>query len=323
MSITEQLDKLKEETIRLRKKMSGIKVYSGIDKLPSGRASDEITEGCLCLEGGAWKGVYTVGVLDALMVHGINFRSVVGISAGGLSGLGYVTGQIGLSARVDLTYRHDSNYCGIKAYKKNHGITGFSYLYNEILKKDTPLDRKRLKETPRRFAVGATNMLTGKIEYFEKGKCANLSAAVRASATVPFLSRPVVMHGVPYLDGGCSIRIPYDWAQASGERKIIVVKTREREFRRGKDGSTRLANQLYRNYPNFVESLSHQNKDFNELCEQIYSDETLGKTFVIAPSEKVEVSRFEGDMEKLGNHYWLGYHDMEARLDDLKAYLAN
>ena len=298
------------------------KVYSGLDKLPSGYATDEITEGCLCLEGGAWKGVYTVGVLDALMVHGINFRSVVGISAGGLSGLGYVAGQIGLSARVDLTYRHDSNYCGIKAYKENHGITGFTYLYNEILRKASPLDRKRLKERPQRFAVGATNMITGGIEYFEKGKCANLSAAVRASATVPFVSRPVVMHGVPYLDGGCSMRIPYDWAKASGEKKIIVVKTREREFRRGKDGINRLARTLYRNYPNFIESMAHGNSAFNALTEELYKDEADGKIFIIAPSKKVEVTRFEGDMEKLGNHYWLGYHDMEERLDELKKYLA-
>ena len=322
MSITEQLSSL-TKGIKLKERKSPKKVYSGLNLIPTGRASDEITEGCLCLEGGAWKGVYTVGVLDALMVHGINFRSVVGISAGGMSGLAYVTGQIGLSANVDLTFRHDSNYCGIKAYKENHGITGFTYLYRDILKNNTPLDLKRLKDTNRRFAVGATNMLTGQIEYFEKGKCPNLSAAVRASATVPYVSRPVVMHGVPYLDGGCSVRIPYDWARESGEKKIVVVKTREKEFRRGKDGINRMAKTLYREYPNFIETLSHGNSAFNAMNDELYKDEAEGKIFIIAPSEKVEVSRFEGDMEKLGNHYWLGYHDMEARLDELKAYLEN
>ena len=205
------------------------KVYSGLDMLPTGRADESITEGCIVLEGGGWKGLYTLGVLDYLMEQNINFRSTVGISAGALSGLGYVTGQIGWGARVDLTYRHDKNYCGLGAVKRDKGVTGFSYLYNDILK-DLPFDKKRFKETEREFAVGLTNMVTGMIEYHEKGTC-NMSAAIRASATVPFVSRPVVIGGMPYLDGGCSEKIPFSWAERRGEKKIVVVKTREREFR--------------------------------------------------------------------------------------------
>ncbi|MCR4695817.1 MAG: patatin family protein, partial [Lachnospiraceae bacterium] len=68
------------------------KEYKGIKNLPTGRASDNITEGCMVLEGGGWRGVYTVGVLDALMERDINLSATVGISAGGLCGLGYTTG---------------------------------------------------------------------------------------------------------------------------------------------------------------------------------------------------------------------------------------
>ena len=95
-----------------------MKVYSKIDTLPTGRASNEITKGCLVLEGGGWKGLYTLGVLDYLMEHGVNFSSVVGVSAGALSAVGYVAGQIGWGARIDLTYRHDQNYCGIGALRR-------------------------------------------------------------------------------------------------------------------------------------------------------------------------------------------------------------
>lgn len=316
MPLSDKLKQIKNITERKTER----KVYKDLDKIPTGRTSDKITEGCLVLEGGAWKGLYTVGVLDALMMHDINFRTTVGISAGGLSGLGYVAGQIGLSANIDLVYRHDSRYCGLKAYKENHGITGFTYLYHNLFK-TSHLDLKRVKETPRRLVVGATNMLTGKIEYFEKGSC-NLSAAIRASATVPYVSRPVVIKGVPYLDGGCATRIPYGWAKdESGEKKIIVVKTREREFRRsGK--IPRLTKYLYKDYPNLVESLERANDDFNALNEELYKEEAKGNIFLMAPSQKVEVTRFEGDMEKLGNLYWLGYHDMEKRIPELLEYLS-
>ncbi len=315
MSVADKLKDIK----KLKEKRVEKKVYRDLDKIPTGRASDHITEGCLVLEGGAWKGLYTVGVLDALMVHDINFRTTVGISAGGLAGLGYVAGQIGVSANIDLKYRHDPKYCGIKAYKENHGITGFTYLYHDLFK-SSHVDIKRVKETPRRLVVGATNMNTGKIEYFEKGSC-NLSAAIRASATVPYVSRPVVIKGVPYLDGGCATRIPYAWAkEESGEGKIIVVKTREREFKRsGK--IPRLTRYLYKDYPLLIESLERANDDFNALNEEMYAEEAKGNIFIMAPSKKVEVTRFEGDMDKLGDLYWLGYHDMEERLPALLEYL--
>ena len=38
-------------------------------------------------------------------------------------------------------------------------------------------------------------------------------------------------------------------------------------------------------------------------------------------SRPLDIGRFESDMEILGKIYWLGYHDMQAHFDELKAYL--
>ena len=298
--------------------MTGKKTYSRIDELPTGTASDKITEGCLVLEGGGWKGLYTLGVTDALMKYDINMQSVVGISAGALSAIGYIAGQIGWSARIDLSYRHDKEYVGIGAMKRDHGVTGFSYLYGDILD-ELPLDKKRLMDSSRRLAVGVTNMLTGETEYMEKGKC-NLSAAVRASATVPYVSRPVVIGGIPYLDGGCSTKIPYPWAVKEGFEKIIVVKTREWAYKR-KEEPHKAAGILYRKYPKFKEAINKANADFNRMTEELFTEYNEGRIYVIAPSEPVEVTRFEGDVEKLGDLYWLGYNDTKKQIEEIKEYL--
>ena len=294
--------------------------YKHLDTLPIGRASDEITEGCLVLEGGAWRGLYTVGVLDAMMENDLNLRTTVGISAGGLSGVGYVSGQIGWGVRIDLSYRHDWNYCGLRAFFKEKGITGFNYLYKQILL-DNPLDKKQLNDPSRRFIVGATNMLTGQTDFFEKGKC-SLSRAVQASATVPYLSRPVVINGTPYMDGGCSTKVPYRWAVEDGQKKIVVVKTREREYRR-KVSTPAIAKRMYKDYPSFVEAIPRASSDFNQMMDEFEELEAAGEIFVIAPSKKVDVSRFDGNMEKLGNLYWLGYNDMQDCVGELKAYLGD
>ena len=70
------------------------KAYSRLGELPRGRASERITPGCLVLEGGALRGTYSVGVMDALMEADINLQATVGVSAGALNGISYVSGQI-------------------------------------------------------------------------------------------------------------------------------------------------------------------------------------------------------------------------------------
>ncbi|MCR5686860.1 MAG: patatin family protein [Lachnospiraceae bacterium] len=294
------------------------KIYSGIDDIPSGSAGSDLAEGCIVLEGGGWRGLYTLGVLDALMVNDVNIRNAVGISAGALSAIGYIAGEIGWGARIDLKYRHDSDYVGVGAMRRDHGVTGFSHLFTELIDRE-PFDRKRLNDPSRRLAVGVTNMLTGKTEYMEKGSC-NLSAAIRASATVPYVSRPVVIDGIPYLDGGCSTKIPYDWAVSEGFEKIVVVKTREWEYRRRENGG-RLANRMYRKYPEFVDAMNAAEADFNRMTDELAKLHGEGKIYAIAPSEPVNVSRFEGDMEKLGALYWLGYNDAKAQIGGIKDYL--
>ena len=101
------------------------KVYSKLDTIPTGVASNDITKGCLVLEGGAFRALYTEGVLDVLMENDINFECVVGVSAGALNGCNYVAGQIGRAALINLTYRHDERFVGPKAFLKNKGVIGF------------------------------------------------------------------------------------------------------------------------------------------------------------------------------------------------------
>lgn len=47
----------------------------------------------LVLEGGGLRGVFTCGVLDCFMDHGIRFPFTVGVSAGACNGLSYMSGQ--------------------------------------------------------------------------------------------------------------------------------------------------------------------------------------------------------------------------------------
>ena len=297
------------------------KVYSGIDDLPQGTASDHITEGLLVLEGGAWRGMYTQGALDALMEEDINPSATIGTSAGAMSGMSYVSGQIGRSARLNLRHRHDSGYTGGRAVMQEHGVTGFNYLFFE-LGKEIPLDAERFFNPKRRFIATVTNIETGETEYMEKGKCPDIFRAIQASASVPYVTEAVEIDGKRYLDGGIAEKIPLDWAMAQPEKKKILIRTRDRSYRKPLRSKSRAARLEYgKRYPNLMMDLYQEAAHYNILLNRIDQLEELGKLFVLAPSRPVTISRFEGDVEELGALYWLGYNDAKAAAPAMKEYL--
>ncbi|MCQ2493549.1 MAG: patatin family protein [Lachnospiraceae bacterium] len=295
------------------------KVFSGLAKLPNGKASDKITRGCLILEGGALRGVYTSGVLDALMENDINLSVVVGVSAGALNGLNYMSGQIGRSARITLAYRHDSRYFGVKAIPKNKSIYGFKFLFDVYDELD-PFDFDAFNNSERRFIAAATSCENGQQVYYEKGKCPDIIEACRASSAMQILSLPVEVDGEKCLDGGVSRRIPIQFAIDEKFDKIVVVRTRDREYRK-KPKIARAQAMVYRKYPEFADALRHSNLEYNHECDVIEEMEKNGKLFQIIPTRAVEVGRLEKDMEKLGALYYEGYNDALAALPALKKYL--
>ena len=298
------------------------KVYSGIDNILCGTAPDSVIEGCMVLEGGAFRGVYTEGVLDYLMTQGINMSCTVGVSAGAINAANYVSGQIGRSARTNLRFRHNSDYVGLGAIRKNDGIIGFDFLYND-LEKIEPLDRERMYDKRKRIVAVVTNLLTGKEEYIDRDGCSDFLQAIRASASLPFVSKPVIIDEKPYLDGGCACKIPYQWAINEGYKKIIVIKTRDSSYRKelSKSDNSKICNAAYRNYPEFAEILAKNDIMYNEECDELERLKNEGRVFVIAPSEPVKVSRLESDMEKLGELYFLGVKDAKNSIEALKTYL--
>ena len=96
--------------------------------IPRGQAPEGLMEGCLVVEGGAFRGLHTQGFLDAMMENGLNLSCVIGVSAGALAGANYVSGQIGRSARTNIAFRHDSRYIGAKSLLHSHSILDVGFL---------------------------------------------------------------------------------------------------------------------------------------------------------------------------------------------------
>jgi len=239
-----------------------------------------------------------------------------------MNAINYITGQIGRSARINLRYRHDSRYVGRKAIMKNQGIIGFDFIFGRM-PFIPDLDKKRFRNPERQLYAVVTNLHTGLPEYIEKSSGEDFFKVIAASSSMPFVSKPVMIGGHPCLDGGCSCKIPYEWALQQKFEKIIVVRTRPRSYRKTVKPEQKFTPEqfVYRDYPRFSASLLASNENYNHLCEDLLNLEAQKKIFVIAPSQNIDISRLEGNMEKLGALYYLGYHDTRQSLDALRTYL--
>ena len=196
-------------------------------------------------------------------------------------------------------------------------------MFGELTYKLDPLDIERFMHPSRRFACAVTNCRTGQPEFFEKGESLeDIFIATRASSTMPYISEMVDIKGQPYLDGGCSLKIPHRWALEQGFEKIVVIKTYPNGFRRKVKSGSRAASLVYgRRWPNLAAALARSNADYNQACDELDQLSASGRAFVIAPSRDMHIGRMEQDLEKLGDWYWLGYDDAKAQMDGLRKYL--
>ena len=268
--IKSETDRLLDEAVGLMDDWDRKKTWSGIDSVKLSSAPDTIVPGCMVLEGGSFRGCYTSGVLDVLMENGINLQTTIGTSAGALNGYNYVAGEIGRAAKINLGYRHDRRYMGPRTLARNRGVVGFDFLLNEV-EEEIPFNRERFEDPNRRFLVTVTNCETGQVRYCEKGITPDFQKAVQASASMPFVSDMVEVDGVPCLDGGCAVKIPYRWALDNGFEKILVVRTRPAEYRRPQETKafTEITERIYRNYPQLVELLDNQSEQYNGACREL------------------------------------------------------
>lgn len=275
----------------------------------------------LILEGGGMRGLYTAGVLDTLMKNDIYTDVAVGVSAGALFGINYKSKQIGRVLRYNLKYTGNPDHTGWKSLLKTGNLMNKEFWFEDIPFKLDPMDCETYRNNKTEFHAVVTNLINGEAEYksifdLENDECMEY---LRASGSLPFCSQPVMVRGIPYLDGGIADSIPLKKYIDDGYDKVIVVLTRPANYR--KNGGIYGAGVFYKKYPKFVKTLSRRNAVYNNQCDYVEKLEKDGKIIVIRPSETVNISRTEKDRKILQQMYDLGIKDSESKLNEIIDYL--
>ena len=271
------------------------------------------------LEGGAMRGLYSAGVLDVFMQNGITTDAIYGVSAGALFGINFKSKQIGRAIRYNLRFAHEKNYMGLYSLITTGNIMNKNFCFDKLVNELDKFDFETFNNSPIDFYAVVTNLETGKPEYIKITDAKYGLEALRASGSMPFVSKPVVFEGAKYLDGAISDPIPIQKVLDDGYEKIIVILTRPENYKKHTERMP--YNLFYTNYPNFVETATEQPKHYNKTLELIKKLENENKIIVLRPSQNLKIARVEKNLKKLTAIHQLGVNDCTTNLTKIKNYL--
>ncbi len=169
----------------------------------------------LALGGGAARGFAHIGVIKTLEAHGIIPDIIVGTSAGAVVGALYAAGNNGFELQK-LAHTLDESKIS------DWSVPDRGVLKGEALQQfvNDAVAQRPIESLKKLFAVVATDLNSGESILFRTG---NTGMAVRASATVPGLFRPVTINGHEYVDGGLSSLVPVRSVRQLGADIVIAV----------------------------------------------------------------------------------------------------
>jgi len=274
----------------------------------------------LVLEGGAMRGMYTAGVLDVFLEHGITFDGVIGVSMGAITGCSYVSGQIGRTVRYNKKYCRDKRYMSFYSLFTTGDLVGNQFCYHEIPENLDPYDNEAFKQSKTDFYVTCTNVETGEAEHIKINDLMEEMEYLRASASMPYVSRIVEIGGKKLLDGGCSDSIPISAFQSMGYERNVVILTRPAEYRKKPENKS-LVRRFYKNYPKFAKTLESRAEKYNQTVEEIRKLEKEGRIFVIRPETPLDIGRMSHNVKKIEAVYERGRADGLACLPKLTEWL--
>lgn len=277
----------------------------------------------LVLEGGANRTLFSCGVTDAFLEHDLMFDYVIGVSAGAAWGASYVSKQKGRNKELTDKYMHDKRYMGFRNLinPKNRSYYGIDFTYNQLPNKLMPFDYETYRANPCEFYAVVTNLNTGMPEYISVPRDTTFSELLIATCALPFVFPIIHINGIPYMDGGISDSIPYERAFADGCDKVVVVLTREADYRKTAESAARLIPHFYKKYPAFSEAMLKRADNYNKCLDRLSEDEKKGNLIVIRPKNIKDVSRMEKDLTKLNRIYVEGYQYGDTHINEIKSFL--
>lgn len=275
----------------------------------------------LVLEGGAMRGLWTAGITDVMMEHGIEPDGLIGVSAGAAFGCNYKSRQIGRAIRYNTRFAKDPRYSGVRSLLRSGDYFNAEFGYHIVPKQYDIFDDDAFNQNPMEFIVVCTDVETGKPVYKPLTKVTSDTYDwIRASASMPLMSRVIELEGRKLLDGGVGDSIPLEYFESMGYDRNLVILTQPMGYQKKHLKLMPLIRMTLRKYPNMIKAMNERHIMYNKELAYVEQAEKEGRCLVIRPDAKIPIGHISHNPDEMRNVYEMGCSVGERYIERIKDF---
>ena len=267
------------------------------------------------------RGLWTAGVTDVMMEHGVWPDGLIGVSAGAAFGCNYKSRQVGRAIRYNMRFARDARYSGLRSLLATGDYFNARFGYHVVPYEYDLFDTKAFEQNPMEFVVVCTDVTTGEAVYHTMDSV-NYDELewLRASASMPLASKVVEVQGRKLLDGGVSDSIPLAYFEQHGYRRNVVILTQPKGFVKEHNKLMPLMRIGLRKYPRMIKALDERHLMYNRELEYVAQAEREGRSLVIRPDGKIPIGHISHDPDEMHHVYELGRQVGERYIERIKEF---
>jgi predicted patatin/cPLA2 family phospholipase len=272
----------------------------------------------LVLEGGAFRGLFTSGIIDVMMAHNVWPDGLIGVSAGAAFGCNYKSRQAGRAIRYNKAYAHDPRYSGIRSLLTTGDYFNAQFAYHTMPRQLDVFDNEAFNANPMQFYAVCTDVETGKAVYKHLEQASDTTYDwIRASASMPLVSRVIDLEGHKLLDGGVADSIPLAYFESIGYDRNVVILTQPEGYQKEHNQLMPLLRLSLRKYPKMIEALDQRHLMYNRQLDYVSEAEREGRCLVIRPKEHLPIGHISHNPDEMQRVYDMGREEGERRIADI------
>ena len=273
----------------------------------------------LIVEGGGQRGVFSFGITDTFINRNYDpFDIYMGVSNGVAVLCWYLIRETDNNLEKML-YAAKGDYLSYKNIFIGKDIIKFHQMYEDGEKMFKPsMEKIKNNLKGKDYIAVVTDAIEANAEYYSFGDGEWMPKMI-ASGTLPILVRtPSLINGRRKFDGGVADPLPVKKAYEMGAKKIIVIRTYEKKFRRKLKIENYIGALLSREYPKLRKALLVHDKTYNRALDFINNPPSDCEIVQLCPPEKLKSKRDSKNIEILKADYNLGKKVAKVYLDGLE-----
>jgi predicted patatin/cPLA2 family phospholipase len=275
----------------------------------------------LIIEGGGQRGVFSFGITDTFIKRDFDpFDIYIGVSNGVAVLYWYLIRDT--DNNLDkMLYAATGDYFSYKNILNGKDIFKVHQMYREVEKKFRPnIEKIKNNLNKKKYIAVVTDAINANAEYYSFGESEWIPKMI-ASGTLPILVRtPSLIDGRRKFDGGIADPLPAKKAYEMGAKKIVVIRTYEKKFRRKLKLENYIGALLSRDYPKLRRALLNHDKTYNKALDFIDNPPNDCEIIQLCPPEKLNSKRDSKNIEILKGDYETGKKVAEKFLRRLSSF---